>query len=214
MFTGIIREIGEIEAVRRKGGSLVLRVRCPETAAGAVAGDSIAVDGVCLTATTVSGGSVGMDVGEETFSRTTLADARAGARVNVEPSLRVGDKLGGHFVAGHVDGVGAIVSVTPAATQITVAIRFPRELARFVAPKGSVAVDGISLTAGAVRGDTFEVYVIPHTLGATTLGGKRAGAAVNVEADVLARYTANALKYNEDGGERLLGKLKDHDYFG
>lgn len=199
--------------MRRKGGSLSLLVKCPETAAGAAPGDSIAVDGVCLTATAAAGGAVEMDVGEETFSRTTLAGAAPGGRVNLEPALRVGDKVGGHWVTGHVDAVGKIVSVSPERTQVTVAVRFPPELARFIAPKGSVAVDGISLTVGAVKGGAFEIYIIPHSLERTTLSRKRAGDAVNLEADVLARYVANAMKYPaEGGGARLLEKLKEYDY--
>jgi riboflavin synthase len=214
LFTGIIKEIGVIEAVSRKTGSLSLRVRCPKTAAGAVPGDSISVNGVCLTATSVSGDSVEMDVGEETFSRTSLAKVKAKSHVNIEPALRVGDKLGGHYVTGHIDGVGKIVSVTPATTQKTYTVRFPGELAPMIAPKGSVAVDGISLTVGEVRGDSFEVYIIPHTISETILDEKNAGDAVNIEADVLARYVYWSQKTGGSGGDSLLRKLNDNGYFG
>jgi len=134
--------------------------------------------------------------------------------VNIEPALRLGDKMGGHWVAGHVDAAGKIVSVSPEATQVTVAVRFPRELARFIAPKGSIAVDGISLTVGAVSGDRFEVYIIPHTMEQTTMQFKRAGDAVNLEADVLARYVVNAMKHPDGSGGKLLEKLKEYDYLG
>ncbi|MFA6451175.1 MAG: riboflavin synthase [bacterium] len=213
MFTGIIKEIGVIEAVNRKAGSLSLRVRCPKTASGAEPGDSISVNGVCLTATTVSGSCVEMDVGEETFSRTSLAKIKVTSKVNIEPALLVGGKLGGHYVTGHIDGLGKIVSVTPASTQKTYKVRFPGELAPLIAPKGSVAVDGISLTVGDVRGDTFEVYIIPHTISETTLEGKVAGDPVNIEADVLARYVYWSQKTG-GGGDKLLRKLTDYGYIG
>jgi riboflavin synthase len=212
MFTGIIKELGIIESVNRKGGSLTLRVRCPKTAAEAEPGDSISVNGVCLTATVVSGDAVEMDVGEETFSRTSLAKIKTSSRVNIEPALRVGDKLGGHYITGHIDGVGKILSMKPETTQKTYTVRFPHELAPMIAPKGSVAVDGISLTVGDVRGDTFEVYIIPHTMSETILDDKKAGDPVNIEADVLARYVYWSQKTG--GGGELLRKLKDYGYLG
>lgn len=214
MFTGIIKEVGVIESVARKGRSLVLNVKCPQTAADAALGDSISVSGVCLTATSIDGGVVAMDVGEETFSRTTLSGLKPNSHVNIEPALRVGDRVGGHYVTGHVDCVGKIVSVAADETQKVFTVRFDREYAPLIAPKGSVAVDGISLTVGSVRDDTFEVYIIPHTMGATTLAEKSAGDKVNIEADVLARYVFWSRKTAGDGGDGLLRKLKDHGYIG
>jgi len=213
LFTGIIRETGTIEAISRKTGSLTIRVKCPETAAGAGAGDSIAVNGVCLTVTSVSGETVDMDVGEETYRKTALSTVSIKEKVNIEPALRVGDKLGGHFVTGHVDGVGRIVNITTSAMQRMYIIRFPRELAPMIAQKGGVAVDGISLTVGEVREDTFEVYIIPHTMKATTLDDKKTGDTVNLEADVLARYVYNIRKLGGDGGS-LMRKLEEYGYLG
>jgi len=210
LFTGIIREIGVAEDIRRKAGSLALSLRCPQTAAEAALGDSVAVDGVCLTVTSIDGDVLTMDVGEETHRLTTLSGLKRGGRVNVEPSLRVGDKLGGHWVLGHVDAVGSIAYVRPQTTQITFGVRHPAQLAPFIAKKGSVAVDGISLTVGETKGDVFEAYVIPHTAAQTTLGEKKPGATVNLEADVLARYAVNAA--NRGGDASLLKKLFDYDY--
>jgi riboflavin synthase len=214
LFTGIIREIGGIESVSRRGRSLALRVKCPLTAAESKTGDSISVDGVCLTATSIEGGVVEMDVGEETFGRTTLAGLKPNSRVNIEPALRVGDRVGGHYVTGHVDCVGRIVSVAAGETQKVFTVRFEREYAPLIAPKGSVAVDGISLTVGIARGDTFEAYIIPHTMAATTLAGKAAGEKVNIETDVLARYVFWSQKATGGAGDALLRKLKDHGYIG
>ncbi len=213
MFTGIIREIGTMEKVSRGVGSLTIRVKCPETASESLVGDSIAVNGVCLTATSVIGETVEMDVGEETYNRTTLARTRVNGKVNIEPALRVGGKLGGHFVTGHVDGVGRIVNVAMSATQKTYVVKFPRELAPMIAWKGGVAVDGISLTVGALRDDAFEVYIIPHTMMYTTLDEKKVGDTVNIEVDVLARYVYHSRRFGEEGNS-LLRKLEEYEYIG
>ncbi|HOO55893.1 MAG TPA: riboflavin synthase [bacterium] len=209
MFTGIIREIGTIRGVKRKTGSLDLAVECPETAAISQTGDSIAVNGVCLTATSIQGKTVTMDVGEETFSRTTLSTVSAGTRVNIEPALRLGDSMGGHIVSGHVDAVGTIKSLSPQNTQWVYEISYPGELAKLIAAKGSIAVDGISLTVGKTGRNSFELYIIPHTLDETTLKNKKAGDRVNLEADVLARYVVNAIEGKKTGDEGLKKILKD-----
>jgi riboflavin synthase len=175
LFTGIVREVGRV--VSFDAGRLV--VDAEQTAAAE--GDSVAVDGVCLTA--VDGTRLAFDVVEETLSRTTLGSLRPGDRVNLEPALRAGDPLGGHIVQGHVDGVGCVRTAGE-----LVWIDAPPELLRYCVEKGSITVDGVSLTVAAVDADGFAVALVPHTLEVTTLGGLEAGDAVNLEVDVLAKY--------------------------
>jgi riboflavin synthase len=188
MFTGIVRELGTVEAF--DGSRLV--VAAPETAAGAAVGDSVAVAGVCLTLTGPENGSLAFDVVAETLDRTTLGRLAVGSRVNVEPSLRVGDPLGGHIVQGHVDGVGSLraLAVVNLVTGFVAPTFFdaPPEITRYCVEKGSIAVDGTSLTVAAVDDGGFAVVLIPHTLEATTLGSLEPGDPVNLEVDVLAKY--------------------------
>ncbi len=191
-----------------------LSVICPESAAGAGLGDSISVNGVCLTVTSINHDSVEMDVGEETFRRTSLSSLKVSDSVNIEPALKVGDPLGGHIVTGHVDATGKIISVKSDTTQTVYAIGFPPELRKYIAEKGSVAVDGISLTVGGVGNNSFEVYIIPHTLDRTTLATKITGDAVNLEVDVLARYVVNAMNVGTDSKSDLMRKLKEYGYAG
>ncbi len=212
MFTGIITETGKLKEIRRKGQSLELRIEGPETAAGAEPGDSVAVDGVCLTVTSIEGASMKMDVGEETFRLTTLSKRKVSDSVNLEPSLRLGGKMGGHIVTGHVDAVGRIAAIEKKTTEVTVAISFPRELAVFIAAKGSVTVDGISLTVGEVENGRFKLHLIPHTVENTTLRNRRAGDEVNIEVDVLARYVQNALDNGHAKAGGLFDKLQKFGY--
>jgi riboflavin synthase len=188
MFTGIVRELGAVEAF--DGSRLV--VSAPETAAGAAAGDSVAVAGVCLTVVETADGRLAFDAVPETLSRTALGGLEPGDPVNIEPSLRVGDQLGGHVVQGHVDAVGRARSVTPERESRRVWIDSP-ETVRYCVEKGSIAVDGVSLTIAEVDDDGFEVALIPHTLEVTTLGRLEPGREVNVEADVLARHVERLL---------------------
>jgi len=205
--------MGVLAGIERRGESLLLKIRGPETAAGAVPGDSVAVDGVCLTVTGVEGDVMAVDVGEETYRRTTLSGRAVSEAVNLEPALRVGDRLGGHIVSGHVDATGRIASFTEKTTEIEIRVEFPRELAPFIAAKGSVSVDGISLTAGEVEGNIFSLHIIPHTLRNTTLKNRKAGDKVNLEADVLARYVVNALEKGAVAGEgNLMDKLVEFGY--
>jgi riboflavin synthase len=188
MFTGIIREVGVLHSVRRGSGVTVLEVHAPEVAPGLAVGDSIAVNGVCLTVTVLHGGRFRVDVSPETRRATTAGGWRTGTRVHLEPALRASDRLGGHFVLGHVDDVGRIDRVRRlgAARQVTVAAP-PGVLAQLL-PKGSVAVDGVSLTLDAGPfGRTFTVTLIPETLRATRLSTLGPGDAVNLEVDVLAK---------------------------
>lgn len=196
MFTGIIQDVGTVRAVTPRGGDteFVFAVdRLP--LAGVRPGDSIAVNGVCLTATRVGADEFAADVSCETLAVTTLAELASGTRVNLEPALRAGDALGGHLVSGHVDGVAEVLAIEPDARSVRVTIGVPRQLARYIARKGSVAVDGVSLTVNGVDGEVFDVNLVPHTQSVTTLGAWAPGRRVNLEVDQVARYV-----------ERLIGR--------
>jgi riboflavin synthase alpha subunit len=184
VFTGIVRERGRL--VGRNGSDLL--VEAPETAASTHVGDSVALDGVCLTATDVSDGRIAFHAVPETLGRTTLAALEPGAEVNVEPALRAGEPLGGHYVQGHVDGVGHVTDTTPEGDGLRLRLALPPELLRYCVPKGSIAVQGVSLTIAALDDDGIEIALVPHTLAATTLASLRPGAEVNLEVDVLAKY--------------------------
>jgi riboflavin synthase len=192
MFTGIVRELGTVVSIEGEE-SVRLEVEAPETAGGVGIGDSVAVSGVCLTVVAIDGPRLAFDAVPETLSRTSLGSLAAGSRVNMEPALRAGDPLGGHYVQGHVDGVGTVVSVEPEAAGARIAIAAP-ELVRYCVEKGSVTVEGVSLTVASVDEDGFEVALIPHTLEATTLGKLEPGDSVNLEADVLAKYAEKLLR--------------------
>jgi riboflavin synthase len=199
MFTGLVTDVGEIVAVREVAEGLRrLRIACGYPAASIQQGASIACAGVCLTVVGIgeAGGRTWFeaDAAAETLRLTTVERWRPGTRINLERPLRVGDELGGHIVAGHVDGV-AVVSVREQLTDMArFELRAGQELARFIAPKGSVALDGVSLTVNAVAGDTFSVLIIPHTLKVTTLGQLAAGEEVNLEVDLMARYAARLIE--------------------
>jgi riboflavin synthase len=189
MFTGIVRELATVEAF--DGSRLV--VAAPEIAAAANLGDSVAVAGVCLTVVANEDGRLAFDAVPETLSRTALGGLEPGDSVNVEPSLRVGDPLGGHVVQGHVDAVGRVRSVTPEADGRRIWIDAPDTVVRYCIEKGSIAVDGVSLTVAAFDDDGFEVALIPHTLAVTTLGRLEPGDEVNLEADVLGKVVERLL---------------------
>jgi riboflavin synthase len=183
MFTGIVLELGTVAAF--DGSRLV--VVAPETAADAVVGDSVSVAGVCLTVVAVEEGRIAFDVVPETLSRTALAGFEPGDRLNLEPSLRVGDRLGGHVVQGHVDAVGRVRSITPEEDSRRIWVDAPDAVLGTILEKGSIAVDGVSLTVAAFDDDGFEVALIPHTLAVTTLGRLEPGHELNLEADVLGK---------------------------
>jgi riboflavin synthase len=182
MFTGLVREVGKVASFR--GGRLVV-----ETATQAALGDSVALDGVCLTVVDAGESRLAFDVVPETIDRVKPF----GERVNVEPALRAGEPLGGHYVQGHVDGVGKVTSVAPEQDGVRMRIEPPAELLRYLVEKGSITVDGVSLTVAAVDDGGFEVALIPHTLEATTLSDRAPGDPVNLEADVLAKYVERLL---------------------
>jgi riboflavin synthase len=202
MFTGIITALGTVRDVRPLGGGrdmrLVVGAPWPDTASIAI-GASIACSGCCLTAVEVGPDWFAVDVSAETLSRTTLGRWRAGARVNLERSLRMGDELGGHLVSGHVDGLGETLSQTLENGSSRWRFAVPRELARFIAAKGSVCVDGVSLTVNETDGATFGVNIIPHTAEVTSFSALRPGDPVNIEIDMLARYVARLAEFTPGG---------------
>lgn len=189
MFTGIITDIGTVSALEKKG-DLRARISCRYDIAGIDLGASIASDGVCLTIVGLGADWYEVDISAETVDKTNIGTWQVGSLVNLERALRVGDELGGHIVSGHVDGVAQVVSVVDEGDSTRVQLRAPAELARFIAPKGSVALNGTSLTVNEVEGDVFGINFIPHTKQVTTWGGIAAGDSVNLEIDTLARYVA------------------------
>ncbi|MFE0376781.1 riboflavin synthase [Streptomyces inhibens] len=195
MFTGIVEELGEVVAVENLGDSSRFRLRGPVVTEDAKHGDSIAVNGVCLTVVDTADGEFTADVMAETLNRSSLGALAAGSRVNLERPMALGGRLGGHLVQGHVDGTGTIVERTPGEHWEIVKIALPAALARYVVEKGSITVDGVSLTVVDAADDYFTISLIPTTLALTTLGIKKAGDPVNLEVDVLAKYV-----------ERLLGQ--------
>jgi riboflavin synthase len=190
MFTGIVRELGRVEAVEPTGGGVRLRVGAPQTAEQAAVGDSVSVNGVCLTVTEASNGSLAFDAVPETLRRSTLGRLVQGAGVNVESALQVGDALGGHFVQGHVDGVGRVRRVTAEGLDIDA----PKDILRYCVEKGSVAVEGVSLTIARVDETGFTVALIPHTREVTTLGQVAEGEELNIEVDMLAKYVERLVR--------------------
>jgi len=194
MFTGLVQCLATVREVRAAdpGRRLVLEV--PEVAASARLGDSIAINGCCLTVVELAGNLLSFDAGPETLARTNLGDLAAGSKVNIEASLRVGDPLGGHFVTGHVEAVATLDERHADRDWSTLWFRFPREWSRYMVPKGSIAVDGVSLTLVDVEDERFSVALIPHTLAVTTLGGLKVGDRVNLETDLLAKYAQKQLQ--------------------
>ncbi|MDE2018499.1 MAG: riboflavin synthase [Hyphomicrobiales bacterium] len=201
MFTGIVTDVGEVIAREDRGALARMRIACRYEADGIALGASISCAGICLTAVGV--GRAGnrtwfdVDVGAETLAVTTAAGWRVGARLDLERALKLGDELGGHLVSGHVDGIATVLSREDFDGMARFVLRAPAALSRYVAAKGSVAVDGVSLTVNAVEADDFTVLIIPHTLAATTLGDLRAGDSVNLEVDRMARHA-----------ERLFGSAR------
>lgn len=199
MFTGIIETIGEIRDLTARGGDLRVLVSCGELDMSSVTlGDSIAVNGVCLTAVEFNASSFTADVSSETVNCTTVANFAKGTPVNLEMAMLPTTRLGGHLVSGHVDGVGEIKRRWSDARSERFRIAAPNELAKYIAAKGSVCVDGVSLTVNAVEGNEFELNIVPHTLVATTMGNYQAGQKVNLEVDIIARYLERLLFASED----------------
>ncbi len=189
MFTGIVLDVGRVASLEPRGGDVRIVIEVAKIDPDAIRiGDSICVQGCCLTATEIQGNAFAADVSRETLNVTTLGELRPGYPVNLEPSLKAGDQLGGHLVSGHVDGLATVTSITDDARSRRISISVPPELARYIARMGSVAVDGVSLTVNDVEGSVFGVNIIPHTQTATTLGRLTVGSKVNLEIDQIARY--------------------------
>jgi len=193
VFTGIVRELGRVVSVEGGAGGVRIEIDAPETATLTAVGDSVSIDGCCLTAVAVGGARLRFEAVPETLARTALSALAPGAEVNLEPALRSGEPLGGHYVQGHVDGVGIVTSVEPEGDGARLAVEAPEELRRYLVEKGSVALQGVSLTVAALTEAGFEAALIPHTLEATTLGRLAPGDRVNLEADVLAKYVERLL---------------------
>ena len=199
MFTGIIKSLGTVKKITQKNGDYKIyftgdKVNWSEISVG----ESIAVNGVCLTATQLHEDGFDADVSSETIKVTTFSDIKEDSRVNIEPSLSMGDKIGGHFVTGHIDCMAEIVNIKSDARSTSIDIKVPSKFARFIAAKGSICVDGVSLTVNSIAGSTFNVYIIPHTAIETIIGNYKLGDQVNIEVDMMARYL-----------ERLIGKRSD-----
>ncbi|MCE2793467.1 MAG: riboflavin synthase [Planctomycetota bacterium] len=193
MFTGLVEEVGQVVAITPQGSAKEFVVRAPLVASDAALGASISVNGCCLTVTRKSGDDLAFDAGEETLRRTDLGDLQLGSPVNLERALQVGQRLGGHYVTGHVDGLGSIRSRVDDGNWSTIWFNAPLTLTRQMASKGSVTVDGVSLTLVDVADDGFSVALVPHTLAVTILGRKQVGDTVNLETDVLAKYIERQL---------------------
>lgn len=212
MFTGIVKAVGEIGQMDRIGEDLRLTINAADLPWSEFAiGESISVNGVCLTAIELTDGGFSTDVSKETLAVSALNNLTVGSRVNLEPALAVGERLGGHFVSGHVDCIGAIREHKPDGNSVMLTIEFPNVFRRYFACKGSVAIDGVSLTINAVRPTSLTVNIIPHTRDATIAGNYQKGALVNIEVDMLARYLEQLLTIDNDN--KITNEfLKEHGY--
>ena len=191
MFSGIVEEIGIVEALEKKNNLYVLKVKGNKVAEDFKVGDSLAINGVCLTATSVEKDIFTFDIMLETINKTTLGNAEKDGKVNLERALKMNDRIGGHFVSGHVDDMAIIKDIITAENYVEFQIKVSSEIRQYIAFKGSVALDGVSLTIGEVRDDNFSVYLIPYTLEVTNLGIKKKGDNINIETDILAKYVLN-----------------------
>jgi riboflavin synthase len=195
VFTGLVESLAEVVEIIPESPGVRLVIRAPRIASEAAVGDSIALNGCCLTVVTIDGERLAFQAGEETLSRTNLGELRSGDALNVERSLKLGDQIGGHLVSGHIDAVGVVDRRTDDAEWCTMWFRVPPGLSRQMASKGSIAVDGVSLTLVDVENDRFSVALIPHTLSLTTLGRRQVGDRVNLETDILAKYVDRQLAF-------------------
>lgn len=212
MFTGIVTELGEVLSLKRQGTGAVLAVKAAGATGEAGIGDSIAINGACLTVTRIEGAALSFDLSGETLQSTTLGSLRPGDRVNIEQSLRADGKLGGHFVSGHVDAVGRIVEKAREGQTYRYRFQAPPEVMELLVEKGSVAVDGISLTVVDVLEDSFTLVIIPHTAEVTTLGFRGRGDAVNLEGDIIGKYVLRFLKRQAGPGTGLMDALRREGY--
>jgi riboflavin synthase len=205
MFTGIIESQGILMRADRVQGGAQFEIYAPEFGRDMAIGDSVAVDGACLTIANFARGAFVADVSEETLTKTTLNSARQGTKVNLERALRLSDRMGGHMVTGHIDGTGRLLLRHPAGNSTIYQFQVPAGLIEYVVPKGSIAVDGISLTVAQIRGESFAAAVVPHTEATTTLKEKAIGSAVNIEVDVMAKYIKRFVELYTNTGETVEG---------
>lgn len=201
MFTGLIETQGIVTRVDRAGGGAQMEIYAPEFGRDMALGDSVAVDGACLTIANFARGAFVADVSEETLTKTTLGTARQGTKVNLERALRLSDRLGGHMVTGHIEGMGRLLLRHPAGNSTVYQFQVPPSLMEYIVSKGSVAIDGISLTVAQIRGESFAAAVVPHTEEITTLKDKAIGSAVNVEVDVMAKYVKRFVDLYSSAGD-------------
>ena len=212
MFTGIIKAVGVVTDITSKAGDICMSIRPPKPSYRDIRlGESIAVNGVCLTAVTVSKNGFNVDISRETLTTTTLYSLKVGSHVNIEPALTVGDSISGHFVTGHVDCIGKVILKKPDARSTYLRISFPSRFLKYIAPKGSICIDGVSLTVNEVSGNEFTVNIIPHTTDVTILDGYQVGTEVNIEIDLIARYLEH---FTSDEKSNTTSKefLKVHGY--
>lgn len=211
MFTGLIEAVGGVTSLVRSGPGGFITIRSPLLCDVAI-GDSVAVDGVCLTLISLRGEEGSFDISAETLSRSTLGERRQGDRVNLERALRLGDRLGGHLVSGHVDSVGRVSGRREEGGNIRLTIDLPPGMGRYLVEKGSVAVDGISLTVNGVTADRFSLNVIPHTGRETTIASRTVGDRVNIELDIIGKYVEKLLSHRSVPGEGLASLLQRHGF--
>lgn len=214
MFTGIIEELGTVLELKRGSNSSQISIQADRVLEDVKLGDSIAINGVCLTVTGFDRHRFSADMMAETLARTNLGDLSSGHKVNLERASRLGDRMGGHLVQGHVDGIGRLAEEQVVDIARVLRIQAPSEVLKYTVAKGSIAIDGISLTVVAVFPDSFTVSIIPHTAAMTTLGFKKPGATVNLEADIIGRYVERLLKWkqNENGSPLSAGFLAEHGF--
>jgi riboflavin synthase len=212
VFTGIIIEMGEIAALDRKGGITRLFLKSQEVVKDAKIGDSVSVNGTCLTIVEIKDAAMGFDISDETLRSANLGSLKTGDRVNLEPSLRPDSKLGGHFVSGHVDDIGRIKSKTKIGDTFKVEIEVPEKILYFLVEKGSVTVDGISLTVVDILKNGFTIVMIPHTARLTTIGFKGPGDTVNIEVDIIGKYVAKFLNRGMDRDARFMKTLSESGF--
>lgn len=212
MFTGLILEMGKISSFKKRSGGAILSLKANEVASTAKKGDSISVNGVCLTVVSKNNNTLSFDLSEETLRCTNLGSLKTGDIVNLEPSLRPDSKIGGHFVTGHVDVAGRIRSKVNIGDMMKVEIEAPANIINFLVEKGSVAVDGISLTIVDILKDRFTVVIIPHTAKLTTMGFKVPGDTVNIEVDILGKYVARFLNRDKNRDSRFMNTLMEEGY--
>jgi len=214
MFTGIIEELGTVQRLERGSNSCQIAIQADKVLEDVKLGDSIAINGVCLTVTSFDRQHFTADMMAETLAKTNLKDLASGQRINLERAARLGDRMGGHLVQGHVDAVGTIVEQQKVDIALVLRINAPEEILHYLVAKGSVAIDGISLTVVAVLPDSFTVSIIPHTAKMTTLGFKRPGDTVNLEADIIGRYVEKLLKRSEGKNKSVLSSefLAEHGF--